>query len=307
LMNYESGNGSFPWTQGTISAVYPLINPNKMPWEAGYANGQEYQNFGALALMLPFLEQTPTWNALNFSFGFNPFALADVCQGTGINQVINSFICPSDTGKGRNSYRASNGTNWDWWSRDPGSGPITRTQPGGQTIGTIAGVTDGTSNTVCFFERNRGSNNGGNGPALPGDVWTGNPQSQWGIPTYVVSNPMDFGILQQKLIPDCVAFVKTNPTGVLWTYSGYFWAAGEYTNSVGNFNLTPNSKVPDCSAWGGVGTGIGFFSARSRHPGGVNVALTDGSVRFVKDSIAPLIWLSLGTRGGGEIVSSDAY
>ena len=69
---------------------------------------------------------------------------------------------------------------------------LTRPQPGGQTIGTIAGVTDGTSNTVCFFERNRGSNNGGSGSAKPGDVYTGRPGSQWGMPTYVISNPADF-------------------------------------------------------------------------------------------------------------------
>ena len=133
-----------------------------MSW-IGPTNGQEYQNFGALTMILPYMEQTPIFNSINFAFGMCPFTpnTADAVQGTGTLAVINSFICPSDgTGKGRNNYRASNGTNWDWWSRDPGSGPLTRPQPGGQTIGTISGVTDGTSNTICFFERNRGSNNG---------------------------------------------------------------------------------------------------------------------------------------------------
>ena len=70
---------------------------------------------------------------------------------------------------------------------------------------------------------------------------------------------------------------------------------------------TPNAKVPDCSAWGGVGTGIGFFSARSRHPGGVNVCLADGSVRFIKDTIADRTWFALATRTGGEVLSADSY
>jgi prepilin-type processing-associated H-X9-DG protein len=48
-------------------------------------------------------------------------------------------------------------------------------------------------------------------------------------------------------------------------------------------------------------------TARSYHPGGVNVLLGDGSVRFVKDSINGLIWRALGTIGGGEVISSDAY
>jgi prepilin-type processing-associated H-X9-DG protein len=183
---------------------------------------------------------------------------------------------------------------------------LTRTQPGGQTIGTIAGVSDGTSNTISFFERLRGSNNGASGPARPGDVYTGGPASQWGIPTYVISNPADFLIFQQQLVPNCVTWAQSNPT-TLWTYGGQWWSAGEYTDSVGNFNLTPNSKTPDCSAWGTYGTGIGFFAARSNHPGGVNVSMTDGSVRFIKDSVGIKTWYSLATRNGGEILSSDSY
>jgi prepilin-type processing-associated H-X9-DG protein len=309
LHNYESSNSSFPWTQGTVSTEYPIVNNGRMPWDTPPGTGAEYQNFGSLTLMLPYMEQTPTWNAINFAFGMWPYSpnSPDAVQGTATIQVINTFICPSDSfGKGRNNYRASNGTNWDWWSRDPGSGALVRIQPGGQTIGTISGVSDGLSSTICFFERNRGSGGTSNGIARPGDVYTGGPASQWPAPTYVMSNPADFAYLQNTLIPDCVSYAKANP-GTIWPWGGQWWSAGEYTNSVGNFNLTPNSKVPDCSAWGGVGTGIGFFSARSGHPGGVNVALTDGSVRFIKDSITPLIWMSLGTRNGGEILSGDSY
>jgi prepilin-type N-terminal cleavage/methylation domain-containing protein/prepilin-type processing-associated H-X9-DG protein len=309
LHNYESSNASFPWTQGTVSTEYPTVNNGQMPWSGG--TGAEYQNFGALALMLPFMEQTPTWNAINFAFGMWPYTpnSPDVVQGTATIQVINTFICPSDTGKGRNSYRASNGTNWDWWSRDPGTGVLTRPQPGGQVIGTISAVSDGLSSTIAFFERNRGSG-GTSSVVKPGDVYTGGPGSQWGMPTYVLSNPQDFQYFQQTAIPDCVNFAKSNaanPGAVVWWYGGQWWSAGEYTNSVGNINLTPNSKTPDCSAWGGVGTGLGFFSARSMHPGGVNVLMGDGHVQFIKDSIAPTVWLYLGTRNGGEVLSSDQY
>ena len=45
----------------------------------------------------------------------------------------------------------------------------------------------------------------------------------------------------------------------------------------------------------------------SNHPGGVNVCFADGSVRFVKDSVSPQTWWALGTRNGGETVSSDSY
>jgi len=48
-------------------------------------------------------------------------------------------------------------------------------------------------------------------------------------------------------------------------------------------------------------------TARSYHPGGVNALLGDGSVRFVKDTLDGRIWRALGTVGGGEVLSADAY
>lgn len=43
----------------------------------------------------------------------------------------------------------------------------------------------------------------------------------------------------------------------------------------------------------------------SGHTGGANFALTDGSVRFIRDGISPATLLFLGTRNGGEVVSND--
>ena len=45
----------------------------------------------------------------------------------------------------------------------------------------------------------------------------------------------------------------------------------------------------------------------SRHPGGLNVLLGDGSVRFVAERINPWVWLALNTSRGGEVVSADSY
>ena len=59
---------------------------------------------------------------------------------------------------------------------------------------------------------------------------------------------------------------------------------------------------------GGVaGPTFAAITARSYHPGGVNTLLADGSVRFIKSSIAGPIWRALGSISGGEIVSADAY
>ena len=50
-----------------------------------------------------------------------------------------------------------------------------------------------------------------------------------------------------------------------------------------------------------------LLSANSNHPGGVNVTLADGSVRFIKDSINLTTWQAMGTRNGGEVISADSY
>jgi prepilin-type N-terminal cleavage/methylation domain-containing protein/prepilin-type processing-associated H-X9-DG protein len=59
---------------------------------------------------------------------------------------------------------------------------------------------------------------------------------------------------------------------------------------------------------GGTFTGLGLFNAaRSKHPGGVNVGMCDGSVRFVKNSVNILTFQALGSSKGGEVVSSDSF
>jgi prepilin-type processing-associated H-X9-DG protein len=48
-------------------------------------------------------------------------------------------------------------------------------------------------------------------------------------------------------------------------------------------------------------------TASSRHSGGVNVAMCDGSVRFVKATVSTATWWGLATRAGGEVISADSY
>jgi prepilin-type processing-associated H-X9-DG protein len=49
-------------------------------------------------------------------------------------------------------------------------------------------------------------------------------------------------------------------------------------------------------------------TASSRHPGGVNLAAVDGSVRFVKDQIHATIWKATATVAGAEVLADpDPY
>ncbi|SIN81486.1 prepilin-type N-terminal cleavage/methylation domain-containing protein/prepilin-type processing-associated H-X9-DG domain-containing protein [Singulisphaera sp. GP187] len=311
MHNYESAQGGLPWNQA-CGAPFPKIaipGPS-YPNSATPANG-----FGALALMLPFMEQQAAANAINFSFGLafgggptSPPPL-DPCQFTAITTTISSFVCPSDgKGMGRNNYMASNGTNYDWHSRASGAGVFGRPDddyggPSGFGFkGTLAGITDGTSNTIAFAERSRGD--GDNLMKSPSDIYT--PVSITGFKNYVLQTPEDQAYLTGTAIPACVAAAQSSPSSS-WNYGGYLWASGNYNQSTFNFVLTPNSKTPDCSPYAGSGVAYGFITPRSYHSGGVQVAMADGSVRFVKDSISPTTWYSLGTRGGGEIVSSDSF
>ena len=146
MHNYHSSQNTFPWNAGFKALIFP---------DTG--TPQEFANWSALALELPYMEQSPIYNSLNFNYGLYAFQNGtDQLQQTGIYRSINSFMCPSDQGVGRNNYRASNGTNFDWHSRPSGSGALIRSGTAGINDRGLAGITDGSSNTIAFFERNRG-------------------------------------------------------------------------------------------------------------------------------------------------------
>jgi prepilin-type N-terminal cleavage/methylation domain-containing protein/prepilin-type processing-associated H-X9-DG protein len=101
--------------------------------------------------------------------------------------------------------------------------------------------------------------------------------------------------------------------GCLWAdFAGY---SQLYTQ------LTPNSSSPDllypiyCFNYpsmnlpcaNGTGGGTDMAASRSRHPGGVNALMGDGSVRFAKSSINVSVWRALGSIAGGEVISADSY
>jgi hypothetical protein len=82
--------------------------------------------------------------------------------------------------------------------------------------------------------------------------------------------------------------------------------SGDYVNHTYCNTDPPNPPARKC----GVdmqtnGELVRTFAARSRHPGGVNDSLCDGSCRFIADGIAALTWQQLGTSQGGEVIHGD--
>ncbi|NBO93664.1 MAG: DUF1559 domain-containing protein [Planctomycetia bacterium] len=66
-------------------------------------------------------------------------------------------------------------------------------------------------------------------------------------------------------------------------------------------SATAYPQNPPCTT---SGSGYAHKAARSRHTGGVNVLMGDGSIRFVTNSIASVTWRALGTMNGGEVLSN---
>jgi prepilin-type processing-associated H-X9-DG protein len=87
------------------------------------------------------------------------------------------------------------------------------------------------------------------------------------------------------------------------------WDTGMFGRTLGNTLLAPNPPYPNCNNTTGNGDfdNLGMFGMSSFHPGGANVALCDGSVRFLKATTAlPTVW-ALGSKDQGEVISADSY
>jgi prepilin-type processing-associated H-X9-DG protein len=301
-------------------------------WGPGDTDGQwgygRWSGWSAQALLLGYLDQTPMYNAANFNWtpgaagGMGGSAL----NSTVYNSVINSFLCPSDPNSGslrNNSYHASIGsTTYE--------SPINT--PGMFAVFTAYGLrdcTDGASNTIAFAEALTGralraSGNTSQGDAYRGDLienandpGTGgqgsdDPQGFYGKAAQFYSAASNPAAVIAGL--QACATAASNPTSASYsTMRGFSWADGNGGWTYTNIIQTPNR---DATFSGGgcrfncAGCGIDSsfsYAVSSNHPGGANVLMTDGSVRFAKDSVSRLVWWALATRNGGEIISADSY
>ncbi len=93
---------------------------------------------------------------------------------------------------------------------------------------------------------------------------------------------------------------------------GQWWIVGDSAFSLFNTIVPPNSNI---YKWGSCRSGCAgcspdgsaYTNASSNHSGGCNVMMGDGSVRFVKSTVAQYTYWSLGTRAGNEAISANAY
>jgi prepilin-type N-terminal cleavage/methylation domain-containing protein/prepilin-type processing-associated H-X9-DG protein len=109
-------------------------------------------------------------------------------------------------------------------------------------------------------------------------------------------------------------------TGHYSTNYGPYWGAGTHTSTHGRIDgptaiaayqlmFAPNGKSGYyyTTAANDIKNKPYAWVFSSRHSGGVNMAMCDGSVKFIKNSISIYVWSGLATIAGGEILSADAF
>lgn len=296
LHNYESSNGAFPPAgQGTNFSVSPA--------RTQFVDGE----WGVLARILPGLEQNSAYNALNFSLPYSDIYGANM---TGAGTVISTYICPSsvrDQTDGRDAFPDPAITGFTqpfgYGVQDYGATCYTDIDPQGQrgltgsTAATpfrndfsradgmlkafktaISEVRDGTSNTIMIAE-------------------------DAGRDATFIANAKT-----SSITPLDIQYDNTLPRR-FWRWAepdGTFGVSGQINNS-----FRPASEtVPYQSLANARARNNNAFNndeIASFHPGGANVVLGDGSVRFLKETTNVVILRSLITPKGGEVISADQY
>jgi len=151
---------------------------------------------------------------------------------------------------------------------------------------TFASVKDGTSNTAAYSE-------------FVIEKWYGNApattKSQFRAQVFAWSN----GTSTEEVRNNCLAQAGLNDAAGGRVMRGSSWSWGcIMVGSSYSHTMMPNEK--NCHTWEGDWYGSNCMAATSEHPGGVNVGMVDGSVRFQSETVDNNTWWALGTRSGGE-------
>jgi prepilin-type N-terminal cleavage/methylation domain-containing protein/prepilin-type processing-associated H-X9-DG protein len=116
------------------------------------------------------------------------------------------------------------------------------------------------------------------------------------------SNTLMVGEVLQGQASDLRGFIWWGDASGFTTYLGPNSSLPDRIYTSVYCNNQPTKNLP-CAV--STTTDPTTFASRSRHTGGVNAALADGSVRFFRDSIPLATWRAYGTSAGGETLSDN--
>jgi prepilin-type N-terminal cleavage/methylation domain-containing protein/prepilin-type processing-associated H-X9-DG protein len=310
IHNYHSTHGVFP--MGSSSGMWDAVGDYNVK-----------QNFGPHAMMLPYMEQSAAYNAINFNWGCedSTSVLCYKINATGTNAQISSFLCPSDPRAFRpdhnitsntNSYYASVGTTMNWGlmgntARLPNLNVSTIRWPSTglftwQSAYGIVDCVDGTSSTIAFSEAAIGYQS-----ETPLQKLIGLQNVQIPYSSMLNDASADSATVL-SVFQLCNAAYQSGSKNFIDLQRGENWAHGCMAMSMFNTVSTPNQFADTWTHCGRNASSRAVLSnADSYHPGGVNVLFGDGSVKFVKDSISMPTWWALGTKANSEVIGSDSF
>ena len=321
LHNYESTNSVFPPTT--------ILVPSASGAPGTYAFSSSWSAFARIS---PFLEQGAFYNAINFSLTYSAPDNITIAI-----LPLNLMFCPSDPGShiddaslgntlfATTSYGTCDG---DWyvfqinWGATNSVGPMNKSMFGPTYSRSIAMMTDGTSNSLAISEGYIGHaqmRSCLNTPAAPSDASVGTF-----TPTNVPAPGANSTTALAALLASCStpsSKIKAGgPIGhTRWCNGGVYYSGfttamppGSPVTALSRATGTTITGKNVAMDWDSIDENDGgptymSLAASSYHAGGVNTLFGDGSVRFIKNSVSPVVWRSLGTIGGGEVVSADQY
>jgi len=297
--NYHASFRRFPTNQ---------IGPGAPNGMGGYQTGY----YSWLVPLLPQLEQSNVYDRLDLTINNgdgNGYRISDSHpNAVAVNSVIETFLCPSDNPNHSNSVvlgsanpaPSSYAGNAGWPSYATGfagerstpgkfNGVIALDHPslpvpwhaGGRTR--IRDIRDGTAHTAMISERLIQS---GNSAAAIED---GDPRLQ------------SLHLLERdETLAQIIDQMSSSHTHVFESaHLGRSWSSGSPLCAPTYMHVQPPNR-PIGHYNTSMDEGDFVVTASSWHPGGVNLAMADGSLRFVSDSVAEEIWWAAGSRDDGR-------
>ena len=228
-----------------------------------------------MPFLLPYFEQDNVYKLYDFTQPFNAAANA-----TAIGIKLRIFQCPSDTERpqftgsgGAMDYKGNYGLNWGRWNYCDQGGPGSNPAP----------LNAGAAGRAPFYER-------------------------YGASVTEVADGASNTLMWLEMLQGIGETAPLDRRGRLWNNDscGYTVTTRFAPNSPSpDYTLCNNNPEAGLPCTPGAGDNLNYYmGSRSRHPGGVNVALCDGSVRFVANAVDPATWAALSSQAGGEVVGS---
>jgi len=336
--NFESTNGSFP-----KGCYEPYVNGLSPSQASDYLVSDQTEPFGPnwAIMILGYTEQSNIFNSSNVT-GYPGWAgpyvdpnatsapNANLYNMDWANSTVRStrlafFVCPSDSNNQAGNYfydQPAYSSNPELAPKDQRTGAVLLNWARGN-YAAVNGSSDIDHEVNGFAGNDRFI------APYNGSPHVGMIGANFGKKIAEVTD----GLSNTAMIAEIRVGLNSNDIRGTWAIG---LGGASIMGQTKNYNPTPNNKFgrppgncgdggdelqgsyafaplfPNAAQMGmGVNCGGGMYNsgaqARSLHPGGVNVAFGDGSVKFIKNTIAQRTWYLLLTSQDGGILSADQY